>query len=71
MVLIGARDAGRGREAAQGLHSEGISAYFIRLDVTRQETIDQAARQFGPKSPLVVMTSLCLIGARNDRFFMW
>jgi NAD(P)-dependent dehydrogenase (short-subunit alcohol dehydrogenase family) len=33
-VLVGARDAGRGREAAEGLRSEGISAYCIRLDVT-------------------------------------
>lgn len=44
-VLIGARDAGRGREAAEGLRSEGISAHFIQLDVTSQHTIDQAARR--------------------------
>jgi NAD(P)-dependent dehydrogenase (short-subunit alcohol dehydrogenase family) len=44
-VLIGARDEGRGREAAEGLQSEGTKAHFIRLDVTSQNTIDQAARR--------------------------
>jgi NAD(P)-dependent dehydrogenase (short-subunit alcohol dehydrogenase family) len=44
-VLIGARDEGRGREAAEGLQSEGTNAHFIRLDVTSQNTIDQAARR--------------------------
>jgi NAD(P)-dependent dehydrogenase (short-subunit alcohol dehydrogenase family) len=41
----GARDEGRGREAAEGLQSEGTNAHFIRLDVTSQNTIDQAARR--------------------------
>jgi NAD(P)-dependent dehydrogenase (short-subunit alcohol dehydrogenase family) len=44
-VLVGARDEGRGREATEGLRSEGISAHFIRLDVTDQDTIDQAVRR--------------------------
>jgi NAD(P)-dependent dehydrogenase (short-subunit alcohol dehydrogenase family) len=43
-VLVGARHAGRGREAVEGLRSEGISAYCTRLDVTSQATIDQVAR---------------------------
>jgi NAD(P)-dependent dehydrogenase (short-subunit alcohol dehydrogenase family) len=42
-VLISARDVGRGREAAEGLKSAGISAYCIRLDMTSQATIDRAA----------------------------
>jgi NAD(P)-dependent dehydrogenase (short-subunit alcohol dehydrogenase family) len=44
-VLVGARAAGRGREAIERLRSEGIDAYLIRLDVTSQATIDQAARR--------------------------
>jgi NAD(P)-dependent dehydrogenase (short-subunit alcohol dehydrogenase family) len=44
-VLLGARDKGRGREAAAGLRSEGINAHFIQLDVTNQPTIEQAARR--------------------------
>jgi NAD(P)-dependent dehydrogenase (short-subunit alcohol dehydrogenase family) len=44
-VLVEARDAGRGREAIEGLRSEGIDAYLIRFDVTSQATIDQAARR--------------------------
>jgi NAD(P)-dependent dehydrogenase (short-subunit alcohol dehydrogenase family) len=43
-ALVGARDAGRGREAAEGLRSEGISAYCTRLDMTSQATIDRVAR---------------------------
>jgi NAD(P)-dependent dehydrogenase (short-subunit alcohol dehydrogenase family) len=42
-VLVGARDAGRGREAAEGLRSEGINAHCTRIDVTTQATIDQVA----------------------------
>jgi NAD(P)-dependent dehydrogenase (short-subunit alcohol dehydrogenase family) len=45
IVVIGARDERRGRDAAAGLQSEGITAHCIRLDVTSQETIDQAARR--------------------------
>jgi NAD(P)-dependent dehydrogenase (short-subunit alcohol dehydrogenase family) len=44
-VLVGARNEGRGREAAEALRSEGIRAHFIRLDVVDQSTIDQAARR--------------------------
>jgi NAD(P)-dependent dehydrogenase (short-subunit alcohol dehydrogenase family) len=44
-VLIGARDEGRGREAAETLQSEGISAHCIRLDVTSQNSIEQAAQR--------------------------
>jgi NAD(P)-dependent dehydrogenase (short-subunit alcohol dehydrogenase family) len=44
-VLVGARDAGRGREATERLRSEGIDAYLISLDVTSQAAIDQAARR--------------------------
>ena len=44
-ILIGARDAGRGREAADTLKKEGIDAHPIVLDVTDQHSIDAAAAQ--------------------------
>lgn len=44
-VFLGARDEGRGQEAAQKLRSEGIDARSIRLDATSQETIDRTARR--------------------------
>ena len=43
-VFVGARHEERGEKAAEGLRSEGIGAHFIRLDVTSQNTIEQAAR---------------------------
>jgi hypothetical protein len=43
-ALVGSRDTGRGREAAEGLRSEGISAYCTRLDMTTQATIDRVTR---------------------------
>jgi NAD(P)-dependent dehydrogenase (short-subunit alcohol dehydrogenase family) len=42
-VLIGARDAARGEQAARQLSDEGISARAIRIDVTDQGSIDAAA----------------------------
>ena len=44
-VLIGARDAERGEEAARQLQQEGIEAHYIHLDVTDQDSIDAAARR--------------------------
>jgi NAD(P)-dependent dehydrogenase (short-subunit alcohol dehydrogenase family) len=41
-VLIGARDAKLGQEAAAKLSKEGIDARFVDLDVTRRETIESA-----------------------------
>src|SRR3954470_18938386 len=43
-AVMGARDEGRGREAADRLRAEGIDARPVRLDVTDQATI-AAARQ--------------------------
>jgi NAD(P)-dependent dehydrogenase (short-subunit alcohol dehydrogenase family) len=43
LVLIGARDAGRGAEAAAELTKDGIRASVIALDVTDQKSIDAAA----------------------------
>ncbi|GAA1567760.1 MULTISPECIES: SDR family oxidoreductase [Kribbella] len=42
-VLVGARDAGRGREAEQTLRDDGADAHFLHLDVTDAKSIQQAA----------------------------
>nr|ACD54816.1 carbonyl reductase-like protein [Adineta vaga] len=44
-VLIGSRNKTRGEEAAQMLQNENIQAKWIELDVSKQETIDNAAQQ--------------------------
>jgi NAD(P)-dependent dehydrogenase (short-subunit alcohol dehydrogenase family) len=44
-VVIGARDALRGEEAAAGVRAVGGRAYAVALDVTDQATVQQAARQ--------------------------
>lgn len=46
-VLVGARDAGRGKAAAAALQSEGLDAHFIELDVTDAASIAQAAAAIG------------------------
>ena len=45
LVLIGARDEGRGTEAAAELKKDGVNAQAISLDVTDQAGIDRAARK--------------------------
>ncbi len=56
-VLLGARDEGRGQEAAEKLRADGVDARSIQLDVTSQETIDRAAhriqKEFGRLDILV------------------
>ncbi|MEH2118496.1 SDR family oxidoreductase [Nostoc sp.] len=44
-VLVGARDIGRGEEAANKLRSNQIDARTIQLDVIDQKTIDSAGKQ--------------------------
>jgi len=50
VVLVGARDQGRGERAAATLRKEDIDARFVLLDVTKEETIkravDDVERQF-------------------------
>lgn len=41
-VLVGARDAGRGEEAASSLRSGGVAATFLALDVTSDEQVNAA-----------------------------
>ena len=45
VVLIGARDEGRGAEAAAELTQVGIHAHVLALDVTEQKSIDAAAHK--------------------------
>lgn len=43
-VLIGARDAKKGQAAAQTLQSEGYNAGFLPLDVSNEQSLEQAAQ---------------------------
>ena len=43
-VLIGARDEGRGAAAAETLQGEGLDTRFVRLDVTDENSISDAAK---------------------------
>ncbi len=45
-VVIGARDEGSGRQAAEGIHTAGGRAAFLPLDVSRSDSIRAAAEQF-------------------------
>ena len=42
-VLIGARDAGRGRAAEEALGAEGIDAHHVELDITDAKSAQRAA----------------------------
>jgi NAD(P)-dependent dehydrogenase (short-subunit alcohol dehydrogenase family) len=42
-VLIGARDEDRGRQAERTLRDGGADAHFVRLDVTDEKSVQQAA----------------------------
>jgi NAD(P)-dependent dehydrogenase (short-subunit alcohol dehydrogenase family) len=44
VVLVGARDEARGKEAAKTLEGEGLDARFVQLDVTNGASIAAAAR---------------------------
>ncbi|GAB4583502.1 SDR family NAD(P)-dependent oxidoreductase [Nocardia sp. IFM 10818] len=48
-VLIGARDTGRGAEAAAAVRAAGGDAQAVELDVTRASTVQQAAEWIGQR----------------------
>ena len=50
-VWLGCRDAARGDKAAADLRAEGIDAHALRLDVTSDASVKQAAATFGTASP--------------------
>lgn len=56
-VLLGARDATRGAEAASRLHDEKLDAHFVQFDVTDEASVQTAAQtlaaQFGHLDVLV------------------
>ncbi|MEU0154368.1 SDR family oxidoreductase [Micromonospora fulviviridis] len=56
-VLVGARDAARGREAADKLRAEGVDARFVPLEVTDAASVAAAAelveREYGRLDVLV------------------
>src|SRR5579862_7106056 len=45
LVLMSARDRGRGEKAVSELRSEGLPVEFIELDVTSQSSVDGAAAE--------------------------
>ncbi|MGW9193123.1 SDR family oxidoreductase [Micromonospora chersina] len=57
IVLVGARDAARGREAADKLRAEGVDARFVPLEVTDAASVAAAAelveREYGHLDVLV------------------
>ena len=63
-VLLGARDAQRGEEAATELRQQGVDARSILIDVTDQASIDAAARriegEFGKLDVLVNNAGIAL-----------
>ncbi|MEH2239019.1 SDR family oxidoreductase [Nostoc sp.] len=71
IVLVGARDIGRGEEAANKLRSNQIDARTIQLDVIDQKTIDSASKQieseFGKLDILVNNAGIISDGDRLPR----
>ena len=69
-VLIGARDAQRGEEAAAGLKANGADAHAVMIDVTDQATIDAAAAkiesEYGRLDVLVNNAGISLDGGPSS-----
>lgn len=67
VVLIGARDARRGEEAARQLQQNRIEARFLHLDVTDQTTIDAAARTIAHEfGRLDILVNNAAVGLDNS-----
>lgn len=49
VVLVGARDETRGKEAASALTGDGITAVPLRIDVTDPGRVAEAAREIGQR----------------------
>ena len=48
-VIVTARDADRGRAAADGLRGEGLNVEFRQLDVSRPESVESFAKWIAEK----------------------
>ena len=70
IVLVGARDEGRGKAAADTLKAEGIDARAVPLDVTSPQSISRAAQwiqdQFGHLDILVNNAGIADWGKPSD-----
>ncbi len=67
-VLVGARDIGRGEEAANKLRSNQIDARTIQLDVIDQKTIDSASKQIESEfGKLDILVNNAGIASNGDR----
>ncbi|UFS99539.1 SDR family oxidoreductase [Nocardia huaxiensis] len=67
-VIVGARDPGLGQAAAGKLQAEGADAHFVRLDVTDEDSIDQAAAWIGEEfgSLDILINNAGIAGDRGD-----
>lgn len=64
-VWLGARDAGRGIEAAQALRAEGLDVHWLELDVTHDDSVAAAAKTVAASGPcLDVLVNNAGIAAR-------
>jgi len=52
-ILLGARDASRGAQAAEKLKKEGVAASFVKIDLNDFETLHAAAAKVGVLDLLV------------------
>ncbi|MEH1941005.1 MAG: SDR family oxidoreductase [Nostoc sp.] len=68
-VLVGARDIGRGEEAANKLRLNQINARSLQLDVIDQKTIDSTAQQIESEfGKLDILVNNAGIVSDGDRF---
>jgi NAD(P)-dependent dehydrogenase (short-subunit alcohol dehydrogenase family) len=67
-VLLGARDAERGRQAVRQLEQTGLKdVHFIEIDVTRQDSVQAAARQIESRyGRLDILINNAGINVRGD-----
>lgn len=67
IVLMGARNPGRGQAAARALDEEGIAASWLPLDVTDAQSIENAAARIAEEhGRLDILVNNAGIGATGD-----
>lgn len=74
-LLLGARNEGRGREAAENLKAEGLDVEFVHLDVedaaTHQRAAKFVAEKFGELDVLVNNAGIALEAGSNASSVRW